>query len=304
MGRYAIASAIALCLLASACGVKTEVKVAVPPKIAAAKSASLQELLALLQGYRDKITSLSSSSVKISLTVARRESGTSQVYHSAPGYLLLRRPGDMRLNVQVPITKTTAVELLSKGDQFELWSPRDNKLYVGRNSARGFELDDDGQAIAFTARPIHIFDAIMPPPVSLSSPDLRILKAEEQDAEAGYYVLTLCQETGTQELKVLRRLWFERSQLVLAKDETFTDGGQIAGIVRYSDFGTFDGVVLPRSIVIERPLDGYSLDLRFNNWRVNPALDDAAFVLNPPPGAKRIILKEKGESSRKYKGAR
>ncbi len=302
-GRYGIASAIALWLAAAGCGVKTEVKVPVPAKIAAAKSATLQELLALLQGYRDRITSLSSSSVKVSLTVAKLESGKAQVYHSAPGYLLLRRPDDMRLNVQVPLTKTTAVELLSKGDQFELWSPRDNKLYVGRNSAKGFELDENGQALSFTARPVHIFDAIMPRPVTLFLPDLRILKTEEQDAEAKYYVLTLCQETSTPELKILRRLWIERSQMMLAKEESFTDDGQIAGIVRYSDPGTFEGVVLPRAIAIERPLDGYSLELHFNNWRVNPTLEDAAFVLNPPPEARRIILKEKSDGNREFKGA-
>ncbi len=303
-GRLAIVPAIALWLAASACGVKTQVAVPIPPKIAAARSATLQDLLALLQGYQDKITSLSSSSVKVSLTVARLESGQAQVYHSAPGYLLLRRPDDMRLNIQVPLAKTTAVELLSRGDRFELWSPRDNKLYIGSNSARGFELDENGQELSFTARPVHIIDAIMPHAVSLALPDARISKTEEQDAEAKYYVLAVFQETGTPELRALRKLWIERSQMVLAKDETFNVAGQIEGIVRYSDPGTFDGVVLPRGIVIERPLDGYSLDLRFNNWRVNPALEDAAFVLNPPPDAKRVVLKEKGDGNRELTGAK
>jgi len=297
-------AALLLLPTASGCGVKTEVQVPIAPKIAAAKTATLQELLAMLQGYRAKITTLSSRSVKVSLTVAKAESGKAQVYHSAPGYILLRQPSDMLLNVQVPLTKTTAVELLSRDDQFELWSPRDNKLYVGRNSAKGFELEENGQALAFTARPVHIIDAILPHPVSLSRQDERISKTEEQDAEAKYYVLTLYQETGTPELRVLRRLWIERSQMVLAKDETFTESGQLAGIVKYSDPGTFDGMLLPRAIVIDRPLDGYSLGLRFSDWRINPSLEDSAFVLNPPPEAKRIILKEKDNGYRELKGAK
>jgi outer membrane lipoprotein-sorting protein len=302
----ALTAALLLLLTASGCGAKTEVQVAVAPKIAAAKTATLQELLAMLQGYRAKITTLSSRSVKVSLTVAKAESGKAQVYHSAPGYILLRQPSDMLLNVQVPLTKTTAVELLSRDDQFELWSPRDNKLYVGRNSAKGFELEENGQALAFTARPVHIIDAILPHPVSLSQQDARISKTEEQDAEAKYYVLTLYQETGTPELRVLRRLWIERSQMVLAKDETFTESGQLAGIVKYSDPRVFDGIQLPRAIVIDRPLDGYSLGLRFSDWRINPSLEDSAFVLNPPPEAKRIILKEKEKDNgyRELKGAK
>jgi outer membrane lipoprotein-sorting protein len=298
------AAAFLVLLAASGCGVKTEVKVPVAPKIAAAKTATLQELLAILQGYRAKITTLSSRSVKVSLTVAQAESGKAQVYHSAPGYILLRQPDDMLLNIQVPLTKTTAVELLSRGDRFELWSPRDNKLYVGRNSAQGFELEENGQALAFTARPVHIIEAILPHAASLSRQDARIAKTEEQDAQAKYYVLTLYQETGSAELRVLRRLWIERSQMVLAKDETFTESGQIAGTVRYSDQGTFDGMQLPREILIDRPLDGYSLGLHFSDWRINPNLEDSAFVLNPPPDARRIILKEKDNGHREFKGAR
>jgi outer membrane lipoprotein-sorting protein len=299
----ALTAAFLLLLTATGCRVKTEVRVPVAPKIAAAKTATLQELLAMLQGYRAKITTLSSRSVKVSLTLAKAESGKAQVYHSAPGYILLRQPSDMLLNVQVPLTKTTAVELLSRGDQFELWSPRDNKLYVGRNSAKGFEVEEDGQAMAFTARPIHIMDAILPHAVVLSQQDMRISKIEEEDSEAKYYVLTLYQETGSPELRVLRRLWIERSQMVLAKDETFTESGQLAGIVRYFDPGTFDGLQLPREIVIDRPLDGYSLRLRFSDWRINPGLEDSAFVLNPPPEAKRIILKEKDNGNLELKGA-
>jgi hypothetical protein len=303
-GYCAGIAVVGLWLAAASCGVKTAVKVPVPAKIAAARTATLQDVLAMLQGNRDRITSLSSSSIKVSLTVAEADSGKAQVYHSAPGYLLLRCPDMLRLNVQVPLTKTTAVELLSRGDQFELWSPRDNKLYIGRNSAKGFELDEKGQSLAFSARPIHIIDAIVPPAVSLHSPDARISMIEEQDSDAKYYVVTLYRETGTPELRVLRSLWIERSQMVLAKEETFNSAGQVEGIVRYSGQETYDGIPLARDISIERPRDGYSLDLRFNGWRVNPALDDSAFALKPPPEATRIILKEKSGGRPETKGSR
>lgn len=292
--RILFVAGVMLALTAWGCGVKTEVKVPISPKIAAAKNANLQELLALLQGRSAKITSLSSTSLRVSLTVVKAESGNAQVYRSAPGYILLRRPDDMLLNVQAPLTKTTIVQLLSRGDQFEMWNPRDNKLYVGRNSARGYELQQNGQALAFTARPAHIFEAILPQPILLTTPDARVSMTEEQDAEAKYYVLTLYQETGTSQIRVLRRLWIERSQMVPAKEETFTETGQVAGIVKYSDLGTFDDMLLPRAIVIDRPVDGYSLDLRFSHWRVNPSLADSAFSLDLPPGAERVILKEKG----------
>ncbi len=59
-----------------------------------------------------------------------------------------------------------------------------------------------------------------------------------------------------------------------------------------------DGLLLPLSIKIERPLDGYSLDLEFGSWRLNPDLSDKDFVLTPPPGAEIVELREKGRSGK------
>jgi len=289
--------AAAIFLLLSAawgCGIKTQVKVPVSSRIAAAKSATVQELLALLNDYSNRITSLWSTSMRVDLTVGTAEGGIVQKYHSAPGYMLLRRPDDILLNIQAPVTKTTVIELLSKGDQFEVWNPRDNKVYVGRNSARSFELEENGEALVFTARPAHILEAILPRPMMLNQPDLRISCTEEEDAQAKYYVLTLLRETAGVEMRVLRRLKIERSEMVVVEEETFTETGRVASIVDYLDLARFDGVLLSREIRIERPIDGYTLDLHFKDWHLNPSLDDSAFVLNPPREAKRVILKEKG----------
>lgn len=289
------ATAASLLLLgASGCGIKTQVKILVSPKIAAAKSATVQELLALLKDYSDRITSLSSTSMRVDLTMGTAEGGTVQKYHSAPGYILLRRPDDIRLSIQAPFTKTTVIELLSRGDRFEVWNPRDNKVYVGRNGARGYELEENGEALVFTARPAHIFEAILPRAITLEQADLRISITEEVDSQAKYYVLNLLQESGGVEMRTLRRLKIERSEMAVVEDETFTETGRVASIVDYSDLARFDGVLLPREIRIERPIDGYSLGLHFKDWRLNPSLADSAFVLNPGPGAERVILKEKG----------
>jgi outer membrane lipoprotein-sorting protein len=294
--EFAAALGLLLLLTAPGCGIKSEVKIPVSPRITAAKTATLQELLAKLREYSDKITSLSSSSVKVSLTTGKPESGKLQEYRSAPGYVLLRRPLSMLLTIQNPLTKTTILELLSRGDEFEIWSPRDNRLYVGRNSARELELEEKGQGLSFTARPIHILDAVLPTWILLDQPDRRILRTEEQDAEGKYYVLTQVHDAGGTELSALRRLWVERSQLAVVKEETFTEAGEVAGIVRYANLSESDGVLLPLSIQIERPLDGYRLELQFRSWRVNPDLPESSFALKPPQSAERIVLKEKARS--------
>lgn len=277
-----------------ACSIKTQVKVAVSPKIGAAKTATLQELLAMLQDFSSRVQSLISPSVKITLTTGREDSGILQKYPRAPGTLLLRRPGDLRLTVSEPLAHTTILLLCSHGDEFDLYLPRDQKMYVGSNSARGYQFEDEGKPITFNARPTDIFDAILPPPLPLGQPGMHISWEEWQDSQAKYYVLTLLQETGGLELRPLRKFWIERSQMAVVKQITFTDAGELSSIADYSNLSKFEGVLMPCLIRIDRPREDYSLELIIREWRINPKMDDSMFVLTVPDGTKRILLKEKG----------
>jgi hypothetical protein len=283
-------------LAAPSCGIKTEVKVPVSPKIAAAKTATLEELTALLQESGTRIRSLASTSLKVTLTLqgGAEQAGILQKYHSAPGYILLRRPGDILVNIQNPLTKTTILSMASRGDPFEIWNPGKNRLYLGRNSAAAFELVEDGKPVSFSARPAHILEAVLGAPLPLGSPGIRVSRTERQDAEAKYYVLTILQDTAGPELRTLLQLWIERSQLAVVREETYSETGQLTGVVERSEMTEFAGVLLPCDIRIDRPADGYALELRFRDWRVNPDLSDADFAINAPPGAERVTLKEKG----------
>ncbi len=103
--------AIWLALAVSGCGIKTEVKVPVSPKVAAARTATMQELLATLQAYDSSITSLASTSLKVSLTTGKAGSGKLTQYHNATGYILLRRPDSILLNIQAPVANTSILTL-------------------------------------------------------------------------------------------------------------------------------------------------------------------------------------------------
>ncbi len=293
---FAIALALILSLTSWGCAIKTEVKVPVSARIANARSATLQELLAMLRDRSERLNSLSSTSVKVNLTSGTLEKGVLQKYPWAPAYILLRRPDEIHLNIQNPITKTSLLELLSVGDEFEVWNKRDRKFYVGRNSARELELEQDGKTLDLTARPLHIFQAIMPVPFQGGQPDVRVALTEESDTQAKYYVLNVLQDSGAPVLRMLRRLWIERSEMAVVKEETYTETGQVSSIVSYSGMKTQDGLSLPHLIRIDRPLDGYTLELQAESWKLNPNLPAEAFVLNPPPEVERIVLREKVRS--------
>ena len=294
VGSLICQAALALVLVnaGTACSVKRTVTVSVPAKVLQAKTATFDELLALLKSYSDKLSSLSSTTLRVSFTSGKIETGKLQEYRSAPGYVLLKTPDSLRLNIQNPLTKTSIVELASTGDEFSLWYPRDNKYFVGRNSAKEFDAEGSGSP-AFAARPAHIYEAIIPQRIALDDARVRVSLEEDQDTTSKYYLLSIFQDVGQKRLRPLRRLWIERSELVVVKQQTFEEDGRIASLIQYSNITPVEGLRLPLSIRIERPSDGYVLDMQFKAWRVNPEVPPTAFVLSPPQGAQRVVLKEK-----------
>jgi len=281
--------AMALLAAAPGCSVKKTVPVVVPPAILSARSAGLDELVELLRRRDGRIASLSSNSLRVTFTSGRPESGSLQEYRSAPGYLLVQRPASIRVNIQNPVTKTTIVDLLSVGDGFSIWYPRDNKFFTGLNSVREFELGGP----SFTARPAHILEAILPEGLDLSPPGSQIAMEEDQDAVARYYILTLYRHSAGPTLYPVRKLWIERSSFTVSRQHTFRERGELASVIHYSQYMQLEDVQLPQAIRLERPADGYSLLLQFKTWRLNPELPEAAFVLAPPGGAERVELKAK-----------
>jgi len=287
---------VAVALLSGAACAKRTVRLQVPSRILRAKTVTFQQLVTLVDDYSNKIETLSTTAMRVTFRSGKTESGKLQRYRSVPGYLLLRHPDSIRLNVQNPLTKTPVLELASVGDPFSLWIPSENKFFVGKNSIKELAVEGESASPTFTARPIDIFQAILQPRLPIGVPGYRIAMEEDQDATAKYYVLSAYEDAGDDRLTPVRKFWIERADLVIARQQTYDGEGTLTGIIHYANFSPAEGLLLPLSIRIERPLDGYSLDMEFRNWRMNPKLPDDAFILTPPPGARRIQLIERAKS--------
>lgn len=285
--RWALA---AILLISSGCAVKRTVEVAVPAGIREARSADFEELAGILRDRELALTSLSSNALQATYTSGKIESGQLEEYRSAPGYLLLKRPDSIRINIQNPVTKTTILEMRSVGDDFSIWYPRKNKFYVGKNSTREFDLEGDQN---LTLRPYHLYQALMPAGLEAAPSDGRIAMEEDQDEKAKYYVLSLYEASSGPVLHPLRKLWIDRANFAAARQLTYGRGGTLEGITHYSDIQLVDGIPLPLIVRMERPLDGYRLDIRFKSWRVNPEFPDGAFDMTPPSGAEIEVLRPK-----------
>ena len=280
----------------SGCAAKHTVNVPVPQQILKAKVASQEELLSILGSY-SKVASLSSTSMKITATLGTVEAGKLQEYRGAPGYVLLQRPDRIRVDVQNPLTRNTLLDVSSIEDDFWIWSVRDRKFFIGKNSTRELSVEGEAQSVPFALRPIHMYEAILPRAVPVHEPGIRISMKEDQDTQAKYYVISVFKEMASPWMETIREIWIERSNLVLARQIIYEDEGRIVSRISYRKMTSQYGVPLPLSLRIEHPgVEGYAIDMEFKNWRVDPALPADAFVLTPPPGARVITLKEKQRS--------
>jgi hypothetical protein len=272
--------------------IKKRIKAQVSAKILQARTASFDELIDILKRY-DQIRDLSSNALRAKLSYGKWESGEVDRYRDAPGYILLRRPGSTHLRIQNFVTKTTVLDILSVGNEFSAWIPSRNKFYQGDNSAKELVSKDLPNGIPF--RGTHIFEAIFPQSMQLDAPELLISLEEAVDTEAKYYILSQYKRGSAPRIHAIRKIWIERSELAIARQQIYMEDGRLISDIKYSVLEPVNEFLLPLKINIDRPLDGYALELEFRSrsWRINSNLPDDGFVLKPPEGAEIIQLKEK-----------
>jgi len=60
--------------------------------------------------------------------------------------------------------------------------------------------------------------------------------------------------------------------------------------VEYSNYGTAEGNSFPQLVVIERPIEDYTLKMTFQQTALNQKLADDAFKLDQPEGSDLVQL--------------
>src|SRR5215472_5238089 len=56
-------------------------------------------------------------------------------YKDVRGYILYRRPSDIRIQAQYPISRAQAFDMVSNGNEFKFYLPSKNRFVVGANNA-------------------------------------------------------------------------------------------------------------------------------------------------------------------------
>jgi hypothetical protein len=294
-----------LALALAGCGGQVSVVKNTPPaQKPVVIDATREELLEKFNATAGSINSLNAT-VELKPIAGSKYSGIIEEYHEVKAFLLAERPANIRVIGQAPVIGTTVFDMASDSQEFRVSIPSKNKFIVGpvaleRASGKPIE----------NLRPQHLLDALLWPEIRKQE---TVLFEEFNDEAARYYVLTVLR--GGYQTEILRKIWFDRSVLEVARLQSFGPRGILLSDTHFSNWQSVDAAKpapgasatpnqqFPRSIRIERPHDDYRLDLQIAKITLNDDIALDRFKLEQPPGSDLIRVGESAEEKQPNQGA-
>lgn len=262
------------------------------------------------------------------------EFGLAEKYRTADGEIVVQRPANISLKVQIPFIKSDVARMASNGDKFcvavvsEYVDVKFRKFVCGTNNADYSKLqksldnvDDlkDKKVNAFAnMRPQHFTDAVLVRPTNAESIYVQstIYQMEEDETQKknsplrkvmrGYYLLDELKKDGN-DLRVIRRFWFDRVGTVrLARQQIFDSVGEIETDIIYGATGNlgtegkFDN--MPLRIQVTRPKERYMMSLTYQSPEsvmLDRDFPNTAFILKNTEGLEEVDLDAKLKEANK-----
>jgi hypothetical protein len=238
-------------------------------------TASKEQLIARIHDVSDPIESFLMNA-SLSASVLNPSKGMITEYPMIDGYILFRRPAEIRIVGKAPMWPGTILDMVCHGNQFQLHLPRKNLLLVGDRNAPG-----NSKNALENLRPDAILKSLT---IAPPDPDLTILEDDTNEAGAVYILLIL--DRAGDELRLVRSVYFDRYSLRIIEQRTFDSSGSLAGDTKYSSWKTYQGVSYPSAIDIQRVQENYEVKLLVLSMKMNPPnVTPDKFVLRQPPGA-------------------
>ena len=228
--------------------------------------------------------------IELKPTAGSAYSGVIEEYHDVRGFILAQRPARIRMIGQAPVVAKNVFDMVSDGETFRIFIPSKHKFIVGPAN-----LERTAKKPIENLRPQHLVDAIFWPEIAPSQTTL----FEEFDSETGrYYVLTVLREGTNNE--IARKIWFDRTDLQIARLQTFGASGKLMSDIRYADWkaagetpqDTAGSFSFPRKIILARPHDDYKLEIQVVKLALNGDLTAEQFKLEQPEGTELVQLSE------------
>jgi len=230
------------------------------------------------------------------------EVGLAEKYKTADGEVVVQRPSNILLKVQIPFLNSDLVQMASNGDKFCValvgaqLDAKLRKFVCGTNDAdysilqeevKNADLNGNGDQIKKNVnalsnlRPQHFTDALLVRPTDSAKfayVQSTIVQEEEDVTKQkksalrkvlrGYYLLDELRKNEDGSLSITRRFWFDRvGGIRLARQQIFDEKLEIESDIVYGVEGSLGETGeynnLPLEIVVTRPKDKYKMKLTY-----------------------------------------
>jgi hypothetical protein len=244
-------------------------------------TATKAELLQRVEAVYRSIQSLNAT-VDMVPALGSADKGRITEYKDVRGYILFRKPEDIRIIGLLPVVRTKAFDMVSNGENFKLYVPAKNRFIVGQD-----QVFQPSKNRLENLRPRHFRDALLVRPVQEG--EAAVLE-NITDEETAVYVLHIVAKNSGGGLTPARLIEFDRLTLALDRQIIFDENGNILTDARYRNWQSFGGTQFPKEIQINRPRDEYGVVLEIVKLDLNKPLDNEQFALEQPEGSILQVL--------------
>ena len=249
--------------------------------------ASATELIAKVNANFDALQTLNTS-VVLTASTGGSHAGKVTTYTSVKGFILMRKPRDIRVLLQAPLLGSMLVDMVSDGKKFKLVIPVTgyNKAVVGTDQ----ESQTPSKNPLENLRPHIFFDSfliqgISPDDFVVLTQSNRLLTTDvrkHQAIEEPDYDLAVLHKQAGNILQTVRVLHYSRVTLLPFQQDIYDDKSRIVTTVFYDKYKKFGDIDFPTSIDIRRPYDELELKIAVTKLTANKPLDNDQFNLEIP----------------------
>lgn len=265
-----------------------------PPVI---MDASASDLLGTLNAQFDAIQSLTTT-VDVVASVGGGATGQVKEYRPFHGYIVIEKPRNLRVLLQVPVLLSRGMEMVSNGQSFKMVIPLQSQAMIGRDEVVKTSLkplDNLRPGIFFDSMLIRGLQPDELVSVTESSRTVQAITRKQESIEEPDYDLTMFRKGAGNMLETVRVVHFNRITLLPYKQDIYDAKGRLATSATYDGWQKFassgaDGkaseIRFPTVINIDRPIDQYSLRITISKVTANQKFDSDQFELCVPAGYK------------------
>lgn len=198
------------------------------------------------------------------------------------GFILFRKPADIRIIGQLPVVRSNVFDMVSNGTDFKIHLVTKNLFVVGSDSAPPVSSNS-----LENLRPTAFLSSLLIHPADEGD---SVLLEDDTDEEDSLYILHFIKRLPDGTLMLDRNVYFDRLDLSIVRQKAFDAEGYIISDTRYSKWQPYNNVMFPAHIDLNRPKEGYGVVIDIIDMQMNRALTNEQFVLMQPEGTQLKVI--------------